>query len=320
MSCLQIREEAAVALLGHQGLPEIVTEHLDRCPACRDEIEGLAALPVLLGIAREIAAGQQSPAPAGQQSPAPAGQQSPAPAGQQQPAPAGPQQQPTPAGHPGPVPDPRVPVSGLVADELGAALRVDPDPAPAMLERLLVEVSGRRQRRRLVIFAAAAATLVAIALPVGLLIAEDGGARPRVIAGAPTGSASPGTSSSTGSTPPRTSSPAQSPGTTPATSAPLASGAATNPATGVRAEIAVMAAAWGSQINVQAYHVRAGTRCRLVVVDRAGHREFAGSWTATARYESASVTETVATDPDQIRHVLLINAATGKTLVSVPVA
>ncbi len=51
--CRLRREDAAVALLSREPLPDDVRAHLDACPACRHEIERLTALGPLLAVARD---------------------------------------------------------------------------------------------------------------------------------------------------------------------------------------------------------------------------------------------------------------------------
>jgi hypothetical protein len=50
VNCDDVRESAAVALLTRTPLEVAVTEHLDACPECRDELAGLAPLPGLLSM------------------------------------------------------------------------------------------------------------------------------------------------------------------------------------------------------------------------------------------------------------------------------
>ncbi|WP_088312390.1 hypothetical protein [Kineosporia sp. R_H_3] len=51
--CAALREDAAVALLGGEPLPDAVREHQELCPTCRDEFARLAVLPALLDVTRD---------------------------------------------------------------------------------------------------------------------------------------------------------------------------------------------------------------------------------------------------------------------------
>jgi hypothetical protein len=51
--CAALREDAAVALLRGEPVPDAVREHQERCPACRDEFARLAVLPALLDVTRD---------------------------------------------------------------------------------------------------------------------------------------------------------------------------------------------------------------------------------------------------------------------------
>lgn len=51
--CAALREDAAVALLRGEPLPDAVREHQALCPPCRDEFVRLAALPALLDVMRD---------------------------------------------------------------------------------------------------------------------------------------------------------------------------------------------------------------------------------------------------------------------------
>ncbi len=48
MTCQQVREEAALALLTGRPLPEDVSRHLELCPPCAQDVDELRPLPALL--------------------------------------------------------------------------------------------------------------------------------------------------------------------------------------------------------------------------------------------------------------------------------
>ena len=171
-------------------------------------------------------------------------------------------------------------------------------PGPALLERLLAEAARSRRRRRIAVVAAAAAGVVALAAPAAVWLDVDRSAAP-----GPGGVAT----SSTGSGRPP--------------SAVLAAGSATVPGSEVRADVEIRATAWGSDVAVSADGLAPGTVCQIVVVDRKGHSERAGSWTVSSEYHpGTAVHETVHTAPDQISWVQLVDETSGTRLLAVPIA
>ena len=54
MSCQDIREGAATALLTSSAYPQPVEEHLRNCHSCRDEVTALCPLPALLGTISDV--------------------------------------------------------------------------------------------------------------------------------------------------------------------------------------------------------------------------------------------------------------------------
>lgn len=56
--------------------------------------------------------------------------------------------------------------------------------------------------------------------------------------------------------------------------------AATDARTGAQVRFALAARPWGTSVSVHLRHVPAGTRCRLVAVDRQGREQVLGSWQA----------------------------------------
>jgi predicted anti-sigma-YlaC factor YlaD len=61
--CEDVRAEAAVALLTGDPVSDEVSEHLDSCPECREELHGLGPLPGLLAMLDEqdVAASEPDP-------------------------------------------------------------------------------------------------------------------------------------------------------------------------------------------------------------------------------------------------------------------
>jgi len=215
---------------------------------------------------------------------------------------------------------------GGLADLLAAAREVDAEQAPAagpdLLERLLVEAARSRRRRRVGLAAACAAAVVLIAGSAELALRADDAGRP---ASGPGASAAPGPATSgPGSTGPGSTGPGSTgPGSTgqPPGSAVLAAGSATASGTGVWAQVEVRATAGGSDVAVSARGLTPGSVCQVVVVDRVGHRETAGSWTVSGEYPPGTpVHETVHTAPRQIAGVELIDEASGHRLLAVPIA
>jgi hypothetical protein len=178
-----------------------------------------------------------------------------------------------------------------------------PQPGPALLERLLAQAARSRRRRRIAVAAAAAAGVVALAAPTAVWLDAHR-------------SASAGPGSSTGGVAGSSTGASGRP-----SSAVLAAGSATTQTSGVRAAVEIRATAWGSDVAVSAGGLAPGTVCQIVVVDRNGHSERAGSWTVSAEYHpGTAVHETVHTAPEQISWVQLIDETSGNRLLAVPIA
>jgi hypothetical protein len=173
-----------------------------------------------------------------------------------------------------------------------------PQPGPALLERLLAEAARSRRRRRVALVAAAAAGVVVLAAPAAVWLDVDRSASPGP------GGVGAGVTTSAGRPP----------------TGVLAAGRATVQSSDVQADVEIRATAWGSDVAVSADGLTPGTVCQIVVVDRKGHSEKAGSWTVLAEYHpGTAVHETVHTAPDQISWVQLIDEASGTRLLDVPI-
>jgi hypothetical protein len=185
----------------------------------------------------------------------------------------------------------------LLAATADAELAPELPAGPALLERLLAEAARSRRRRRagaVVVAAAAAAAVVALAVPVDLWLTGAG-------SGTSPGS-SPGTSSGT-------------------SSGVLAEGTATRPESGAWAYVEVRSTGWGSDVAVATSGLGAGTVCQIVVVDRRGRAEKAGSWTVSTSYRpGTAVHETVHTPALEIARVDLVDESSGARLLAVPIA
>lgn len=164
-------------------------------------------------------------------------------------------------------------------------------PDEALLRRLLAELARHRRRRRLLVAAAAAAVVVAV--PVGAWFAGR----------------------------------ADEPGTPPSASAPadgVLVAAGTGQATGSRAgaRVEVLAAGEGrsSVLVVAPWGLTSGTRCRIALVDASGSVQTVETWTVPDGYRSGwSSRNEVSVAPREITNVRLVDDATGRVIVSVPV-
>lgn len=145
-------------------------------------------------------------------------------------------------------------------------------PDDLLLHRMLVQVAGERRRRRMVIgIAVAASVALILAVPAALSVFSDG-TRPPATADVATLSAQ-----------------------------------AADAQTGVRGTAQLQSSAVGSDLVVSVRGVEAGTRCRLLVVNRDGERSVVDTWTAS--YEGrATVTTTTTLSMSQVSHVELVDA------------
>jgi hypothetical protein len=170
---------------------------------------------------------------------------------------------------------------------------------PALLDRLLAELRRRKRRRRVWAGAGIAASVAAVALVVSPLGAT---LRTQVLPGSR----------------PTTSAPSTAPATGPA-SPVIAMGVATDPGSNAGATVKVRQGAWGSDLEVLMSGLAAGRQCRMVVVDAAGSRIEAGSWTIpSGRYaQDGGFHETVKTRPGDLVRAEILDDRTGKRIVVV---
>jgi hypothetical protein len=137
-----------------------------------------------------------------------------------------------------------------------------PDDADLLLQRTLrqmrVERASSRRRRSFTVGAVAAASAAAVFL--GGYLAGGSPSSTEAASPAPTTVTAPA-------------------GTATATAPPgVRVGSATDPVTQARLTVRMTPAAGWIRLNAAVDGIPAGEHCRLVVVDRSGHREVAGSW------------------------------------------
>lgn len=168
------------------------------------------------------------------------------------------------------------------------------------LRQMRQEVAGARRRRTVLAGVAAAASLAAVFWAGTQVGGADGG--PIALPPVPTPTVSAQPSPPVGGT-------------------KVAS--ATDAGTGARMTVQVTPAAKWVRVHAAVTGVRAGERCRLVVISRDGTRTTAGSWVVgSAEHgegKGAALDGSAAVDPADVRAVLVENES-GKTFVSVPVA
>lgn len=159
------------------------------------------------------------------------------------------------------------------------------EAGPALVDRTLAELHGRRRmhRRRRVALTAAAAVLVAAgAGGIAVSVSPDRAGPATNSVGSPAG---------------------------------RVSGA--DATTGVRATATLHAAEWGTAIALNLSGVTPNERCQLVAIGRDGHREVAGTWHAS--YEGqAGVTAATAIARPQLA-ALEVDTVGGARLVALPV-
>jgi putative zinc finger protein len=184
-----------------------------------------------------------------------------------------------------------------------AFLEGPPEGGDLLLQRTLREVRterARHERPRRLLVAAAVVGLVAAGLVGGTVFGR---------------STAPGNSSA--GPPPSVSASA-------APASPTPSGvrifSATDPGTGAGMTVALTPAAGWVRVHVKADGIKAGQRCVLQVVDRAGHRVQAGSWLVSATGERLGTTldGTALVAPADVASVDVVTMD-GQRLVSVPV-
>ena len=145
-----------------------------------------------------------------------------------------------------------------------AFLHGPPDGADLLLQRTLRQMRGERasarRRRSTAVGAVVAASAAAVFLG-GYLVA--------------------GNPSDTEASPPTTAPTVTAPTTTAPTTIPPAGlrvASAVDPDTGARLTVRMTPVGAWTRVNAAVTGIQAGEHCRLVVVDKAGHREIAGSW------------------------------------------
>ncbi len=177
------------------------------------------------------------------------------------------------------------PLPPLLAAVDESALQPVPPAGAALLDRLLTRVSRHRRRRRMAVLGMAAAAVLVLVVPLDLWI---DGRLP--------GSTGAGVS---------------------AAGQPYATGSAHNAATGVWGKVVVRRSQWGSELTFTVGGMPDDTTCRLVVVSHDGRRETAATW--QTHYEGeASVQGSVATNPEDIARVDVVDDETGATLLALP--
>ncbi|MFF3560090.1 anti-sigma factor family protein [Streptomyces sp. NPDC002574] len=165
-----------------------------------------------------------------------------------------------------------------------------PDDGDLLLQRTLRQLRSERtgvQRRRWTAAGAAAAAAAAVLILGGVVIGQNAGtsdvARPPVATGQPG----------------------------------VKVVSATDPATDARMTVKVTPASAWVRLDASVSGIPAGERCRLVVVDKDGHREVAGSWVVPEAGEKhgVSLDGSAAVASDDISEVVVENAA-GKEYVT----
>ncbi|MFF3069258.1 anti-sigma factor family protein [Kitasatospora sp. NPDC057936] len=188
------------------------------------------------------------------------------------------------------------PVEPVLADYAASAAALGLDPAgpapgpdPALLDRLVAEVSAGRRRGRVrrLVLALAASAMVA-AGPVVTAAVVSGSATPAVVAVAQQFSA-------------------------------------TDPQTGAQAVVGVDGVTWGSRVSLQLSNVQGPLTCTLVAVSHGGERQTVTTWNVPAdgygEPDSGDTLHTgggTALQPGQIDHFEVRVQGTGAVLVSVP--
>jgi hypothetical protein len=92
----------------------------------------------------------------------------------------------------------------------------------------------------------------------------------------------------------------------------------TNSATGVTGHVQLAAGDWGTTLTMDVSGVDRGTLCTIAVVTDTGGKQVAATWEAKD-YGTAQVRGTVAAPLTQIARVDVVDDASGRVLVEVPV-
>jgi hypothetical protein len=173
------------------------------------------------------------------------------------------------------------PLPALLADAAAEGVLDElPPPGEALLERLLAAAAQERASRRRRVFRAVAAVAAVLVLLV-----------PAGVWLAQRGDGSPAGFHTT----------------------------ATDATTGVWADVRLTASDWGSDLSMAVSGVPKGTRCTLVVVTGDGQRQTAATWWASYS-GTAQVEGNVAAGLSTIVRVEVVDDASGKPLLQVPVA
>jgi len=169
-------------------------------------------------------------------------------------------------------------------------------PDEALLRRLLAELARHRRRRRLLVVAVAAAAAVVLAVPIGAWFAGRTDGR---------GTATPSVSTSP-----------------PAEGVLVAAGTGQDSGSdaGARVEVLALGEGRGSTLIVAPWGIDGGTRCRIALVDSAGSERTVQTWIVPDGYRTGWSSRTeVSIAPREITDVLLVDEATGRVIVNVPV-
>ena len=148
--------------------------------------------------------------------------------------------------------DQLVPVVALL--ELGPPLAAAEAPSDLLLRRLLTTAAHERRRRRVAVALAAVAALVIVIPGIAYLVSNHG--------------------------------------SSPSSSHAAIQASASDPASGVSGTVELRPSSTGSELAMTVAGVSPGTRCSLVVVDRAGTRHIVDTWTATYRGDAEVTTQT----------------------------
>jgi hypothetical protein len=89
------------------------------------------------------------------------------------------------------------------------------------------------------------------------------------------------------------------------------------PASGVSASLELRQQEWGTAVTMRVTGVPKGTRCRLIAIDRGGHREPVASW-QVASDGAAMFRASTALPFDQLDH-FKIQTPVGRRLLTIPV-
>ena len=181
--------------------------------------------------------------------------------------------------------DQLAPLPELLAMASAAVEQMQAPSDDAMLERLLSAAAAERHRRRVraaFVAVAGVAAAALIATPVAIIAANRD--------------------------------------QTPVVSvADQVHASASDPSSGVWGKVTIARSSWGSAVNLTVTGVEAGTSCTVVVVTKDGSRQTAATWWAQEYPGPASVVGTVAAGLPTIDRVDLVDTASGRVLLALPV-